>query len=132
MAPDNKEQPTILCAETVHFALPEGCDRNPLFSGNTDTRSRLLLPKIYSSEYMKSSSKGQRWITAFAMIAFLLAFPVAELIMMGKWNERSYTQSQLSYLYSSLWSSDFLTMGAAVAAVTAFLAANSMITYGTR
>ena len=73
--------------------------------------------KIYSSEYMKSSSKGQRWIPAFAMIAFLLAFPVAELILMGKWNERSYTQSQLSYLYSSLWSSDFLTMGAAVAAI---------------
>ena len=76
--------------------------------------------KIYSSEYMKSSSKGQRWIPAFAMIAFLLAFPVAELILMGKWNERSYTQSQLSYLYSSLWNSDFLTMGAAVAAVSVF------------
>lgn len=85
--------------------------------------------KIYSSEYMKSSSKGQRWIPAFAMIAFLLAFPVAELILMGKWNERSYTQSQLSYLYSSLWSSDFLTMGAAVAAVTAFLAAVSGFWY---
>ena len=83
--------------------------------------------KIYSSEYMKSSSKGQRWIPAFAMIAFLLAFPVAELILMGKWNERSYTQSQLSYLYSSLWNSDFLTMGAAVAAVTAFFAAVSGI-----
>ena len=85
--------------------------------------------KIYSSEYMKSSSKGQRWIPAFAMIAFLLAFPVAELILMGKWNERSYTQSQLSYLYSSLWSSDFLTMGAAVVAVTAFFAAVSGFWY---
>ena len=85
--------------------------------------------KIYSSEYMKSSSKGQRWIPAFAMIAVLLAFPVAELILMGKWNERSYTQSQLSYLYSSLWSSDFLTMGAAVAAVTAFFAAVSGFWY---
>ena len=40
--------------------------------------------KIYSSEYMKSSSKGQRWIPAFAMIAFLLAFPVAELMSDGK------------------------------------------------
>ena len=48
---------------------------------------------------------------------------------MGKWNERSYTQSQLSYLYSSLWSSDFLTMGAAVAAVTAFFAAVSGFWY---
>ena len=85
--------------------------------------------KIYSSEYIKNSSKGQRWIPAFAMIAFLLAFPVAELILMGKWNERSYTQSQLAYLYSSLWSSDFLTMGAIVAAVTAFLAAVSGFWY---
>ena len=83
--------------------------------------------KIYSSEYMKSSSKGQRWIPAFAMIAFLLAFPVAELILMGKWNERSYTQSQLSYLYSSLWSSDFLTMGAVVAAVTALFGSSKRL-----
>lgn len=85
--------------------------------------------KIYSSEYIKNSSKGQRWIPAFAMIAFLLAFPVAELMLMGKWNERGYTQSQLSYLYSSLWSSDFLTIGAIVAAVTAFFAAVSGFWY---
>lgn len=85
--------------------------------------------KIYSSEYMKTSSKGQRWIPAFAMIAFFLAFPVAELILMGKWNERGYSQNQLSYLYSSLWSSDFLTMGAIVVTVTAFFAAISGFWY---
>ena len=85
--------------------------------------------KIYSSEYMKTSSKGQRWIPAFAMIAFFLAFPVAELILMGKWNERDYSQNQLSYLYSSLWSSDFLTMGAIVVTVTAFFAAISGFWY---
>ena len=52
--------------------------------------------KIYSSEYMKSSSKGTKIGSWHCMIAFLLAFPVAELILMGKWNERSYTQSQLA------------------------------------
>lgn len=85
--------------------------------------------KIYSSEYIKTSSKGQRWIPAFAMIAFLLVFPVAELMIMGKWNEHGYTQSQLSYLYSSLWSSDFLAMGAVAAAVTAFFSAVSGFWY---
>ena len=39
--------------------------------------------KIYSSRYMKVSSKGMMWIPAFGTIGFLLAFPVAELIMLG-------------------------------------------------
>ena len=38
--------------------------------------------KIYSSRYMKVSSKGMMWIPAFVTIGFLLAFPVAELIML--------------------------------------------------
>ena len=41
--------------------------------------------KIYSSRYMKVSSKGMMWIPAFVTIGFLLAFPVAELIMLGNW-----------------------------------------------
>ena len=85
--------------------------------------------KIYSSEYMKTSSKGQRWIPAFAMIAFLLVFPVAELMIMGRWNERGYTQEQLNYLYSSMWSNEFLTMGAIAVAATAFFSAVSGFWY---
>ncbi len=85
--------------------------------------------KIYSSEYMKTSSKGQRWIPAFAMIAFLLVFPVAELMIVGKWNERGYTQEQFNYLYSGMWSNEFLTMGAIAAAVTAFFSAVSGFWY---
>lgn len=79
--------------------------------------------KIYSSEYIKTSSRGQMWISAFAMIAFLLAFPVTELLSMGRWNEYHYVQRQLDYLYSSLWSNEFLTVGAVTVAATAFLAA---------
>ena len=37
--------------------------------------------KIYSSRYMKISSKGMIWIPAFVTIGFLLAFPVTELII---------------------------------------------------
>ena len=85
--------------------------------------------KIYSSEYMKTSSKGQMWIPAFAMIVFLLAFPVAELLSMGRWNGYHYTQRQLDYLYSGLWSSEFLVMGAVAVAATAFLAALSGFWY---
>ena len=36
--------------------------------------------KIYSSRYMKVTSKGLVWIPAFVTIGFLLAFPVAELL----------------------------------------------------
>ena len=36
--------------------------------------------KIYSSRYMKVSSKGFIWIPAFVTIGFLLAFPVAEAL----------------------------------------------------
>ncbi len=85
--------------------------------------------KIYSSEYIKTSSRGQMWIPAFAMIAFLLAFPVTELLSMGRWNEYHYVQRQLDYLYSSLWSNEFLTVGAVTVAATAFLAALSGFWY---
>ena len=85
--------------------------------------------KTYSSEYIKTSSRGQMWIPAFAMIAFLLAFPVAELLSMGRWNEYHYAQRQLDYLYSSLWSNEFLMMGAVAVAATAFLAALSGFWY---
>lgn len=47
--------------------------------------------KIYSSRYMKVSSKGMMWIPAFVTIGFLLAFPVAELIMLGNWFGMGYT-----------------------------------------
>lgn len=85
--------------------------------------------KIYSSEYIKTSSRGQMWISAFVMIAFLLAFPVTELLSMGRWNEYHYVQRQLDYLYSSLWSNEFLTVGAVTVAATAFLAALSGFWY---
>ena len=56
--------------------------------------------KIYSSRYMKVSSKGMMWIPAFVTIGFLLAFPVAELIMLGNWFGMGY---EINALYANLW-----------------------------
>ena len=52
--------------------------------------------KIYSSRYMKVSSKGMMWIPAFVTIGFLLAFPVAELIMLGNWFGMGYTAREIN------------------------------------
>ena len=58
--------------------------------------------KIYSSRYMKVSSKGMMWIPAFVTIGFLLAFPVAELIMLGNWFGMGYTTSEINALYANV------------------------------
>ena len=41
--------------------------------------------KIFSSDHMRASSKGQMWIPVFLSLGFLLAFPVAELLKLGNW-----------------------------------------------
>lgn len=85
--------------------------------------------KIYSSRYMKISSKGQVWIPAFAAIGFLLAFPVAELIMLGNWFGMAYTGDQISTLYENLWRDGFMITGMAVAALTALFCGISQFWY---
>ena len=75
--------------------------------------------KIYSSRYMKVSSKGMMWIPAFVTIGFLLAFPVAELIMLGNWFGMEYTTREINALCKSVagWIYDHRTCGAAAAAL---------------
>ena len=85
--------------------------------------------KIYSSRYMKISSKGQVWIPAFAAIGFLLAFPVAELIMLGNWFGMAYTGDQISTLYENLWRDGFMITGMAVAVLTALFCGISQFWY---
>ncbi len=64
--------------------------------------------KIYSSRYMKVTSKGLVWIPAFVTIGFLLAFPVAELIMLGNWFGMEYTTREINALYANLWQNGFI------------------------
>lgn len=67
--------------------------------------------KIYSSEYMRASSKGQMWIPGFLALGFLMAFPVYELLMMGSWFGMEYEYAQIELLYERLWKSGFLFTG---------------------
>ena len=85
--------------------------------------------KIYSSRYMKISSKGMIWIPAFVTIGFLLAFPVTELIMLGNWFGMEYTAEQISLLYENLWRNGFMVSGLAVAALAALFNGISQFWY---
>ena len=85
--------------------------------------------KIYSSRYMKVSSKGLIWIPAFVTIGFLLAFPVAELIMLGNWFGMEYTASEINVLYENLWQDGFMITGLVVAALAALFNGISQFCY---
>ena len=85
--------------------------------------------KIYSSRYMKVTSKGLVWIPAFVTIGFLLAFPVAELIMLGNWFGMEYTAREINALYANLWQNGFMITGLAVAALAALFNGISQFWY---
>ena len=78
---------------------------------------------------MKVSSKGMVWIPAFVTIGFLLAFPVAELIMLGNWFGMEYTAREINALYANLWQDGFMLTGLAVAALAALFNGISQFWY---
>lgn len=68
--------------------------------------------KIFSSDYVKAASKGQMWIPAFFTLAFLIAFPVTELMMLGNWfGNEYYTLDVIEGLYTDLWTDGFMAVG---------------------
>lgn len=67
--------------------------------------------KIYSSEYVKTTSKGQIWIPSFLALGLLMAFPVAVLLMLGNWSGMKYTMEQTALLYENLWSDGLVATG---------------------
>ena len=54
--------------------------------------------KIYSGKQIKMNIKEQVWIPVILLIGFFLAFPVAELLMMGNWFGMNYTYDQIQSL----------------------------------
>ena len=78
---------------------------------------------------MKVTSKGLVWIPAFVTIGFLLAFPVAELIMLGNWFGMEYTAREINALYANLWQNGFMLTGLAVAALAALFNGISQFWY---
>lgn len=77
--------------------------------------------RIFSSKYIKAASRGREWIPAFLTLGYLLAFPVASLLMTGNWKSAEYTPWQMSVLYENLWKDGFLISGGIVTILAAFL-----------
>ncbi|MDO4272626.1 MAG: DUF6449 domain-containing protein [Eubacteriales bacterium] len=77
--------------------------------------------KIYSSDYIKTTSKGQIWIPSFLAVGFLMAFPVVELLMLGNWFGMNYESAQIESLYENLWRDGFMFTGFIVIALAALI-----------
>ena len=77
--------------------------------------------KIYSGKQIKMNIKEQVWIPVILLIGFFLAFPVAELLMMGNWFGMNYTYDQIQILYENLWKDGFLRTGSAITVIAALL-----------
>lgn len=86
--------------------------------------------KIYSSDYIKSSSKGQIWIPSFLMLGFFMVFPVMELMMLGNWfGTEGLSTESIRLLYEALWTDGFMAVGFVMAALAAAVNAVSSFWY---
>ena len=78
--------------------------------------------KIFSSKFLKVSMKGNAWIPALLSIGFLLAFPVAMLLVIGEWSASElYTMEQMTLLYENLWRDGLMVTGFVVVAIASVL-----------
>lgn len=77
--------------------------------------------KIYSSDHVKTTSKGQTWIPVLLALGFLMAFPVAELLMLGNWHGVEYTEQQIAVLYDNLWKDGLLNTGFVIVTIAAVI-----------
>lgn len=65
--------------------------------------------------------KGQMWIPVFIAIGFLMAFPVAELVLSGNWEEVNMTREMAESLFRNLWKDGFLITGTVITFGAAFI-----------
>lgn len=78
--------------------------------------------KIYSSDYMKTTSKGQLWIPVLLSIGYMIAFPVVVLLLLGNWfSSEIISMEQIRQLYEDLWRNELMSTGFAVTSVAAVL-----------
>ena len=75
--------------------------------------------KIYSSDYMKTTSKGQLWIPVLLSIGYMIAFPVVVLLLLGNWfSSEIISMEQIRQLYEDLWRNELMSTGFAVTSLS--------------
>lgn len=78
--------------------------------------------KIYSSDYMKTATKGQLWIPALLTLGYLMAFPVMTILMLGNWFGTKYlTIDQIGRLYELLWTDGLMSSGFIITSAAALI-----------
>ncbi len=77
--------------------------------------------KISFSDFVRTTSRGNLWIPSFVTFGFLLAFPAASILLLGKWQSFEYTPAQIEVLYENLWRDGLAITAGIVTAVTAVL-----------
>lgn len=85
--------------------------------------------KIFSNKNIVTAFKSQSWLPLFIAVGFLFAFPVAELVMLGRWEHVNYTAGQMKILYANLWRDGFVLTGTIVAMASAFVNGASSFLY---
>lgn len=76
--------------------------------------------KIYSSDYMKTATKGQLWIPVLLSIGYLMAFLVLTILQLGNWfGTESMKMEQIQNLYEMLWTDSLMATGFVVTSVGA-------------
>lgn len=85
--------------------------------------------KIFSNKNIVTAFKSQSWLPLFIAVGFLFALPVAELVMLGRWEHVNYTAGQMKILYANLWRDGFVLTGTIVAMASAFVNGASSFLY---
>ena len=85
--------------------------------------------KIFSNKNIVTAFKSQSWLPLFIAVGFLFALPVAELVMLGRWEHVNYTAGQMKILYANLWRDGFVLTGTIVAMASAFVNGASSFMY---
>ena len=67
--------------------------------------------KIFSNKNIVTALRSQAWLPLFIAVGFLFALPVAELVMLGRWEHVNYTAGQMKILYANLWRDGFVLTG---------------------
>lgn len=76
--------------------------------------------KIYSSDYMRTATKGQLWIPVLLTLGYLMAFPVMTLLLLGNWfGTSNMTLDQIRELYETLWVDGLMSSGFIITSVAA-------------
>jgi ABC-2 type transport system permease protein len=73
--------------------------------------------------------RQQSWIFAILALGYLLAFPVAQLLVMGNWSYGGYSAAKLAELYENLWKHVLMLSGFVVVVIAAWLNAFNGFSY---